>query len=94
MDADKDGEISFVEFFSAVQADPIMMNALGMSTCGLSIDSKSPGLLPSASNGQPSSPGGEGAAFRLSTPCLPGEDGEHKQSDDQSGKCCNCCALM
>ena len=94
MDANKDGEISFREFCSAVRADPIMMTALGISTSGLPDGGKSPGLLSFPSK-EVASPTREGdGAFSLSAPILPGEDGANNQSDGLSGKCCNCCVLL
>ena len=93
MDANGDGAVSFREFVSAVQADPIMLTALGMS-----LEQQSVNLLPvksgdtGASRGIGASLGGgaDDSARRVSgnleQTLLPGET--------KPNECCCCCVMM
>ena len=85
MDANKDGAVSFREFVSAVQADPIMLTALGMS-----LEQQSTNLLPDKSRGNGVSRGigaGDSASTYsdLEQTLLPGETGSREYC---------CCVVM
>ena len=98
VDANGDGAVSFREFVSAVQADPIMLTALGMS-----LEQQSVNLLPVKSRGIGCVSRGIGAALGVDASGGVGADDSVRASRDleqtllpgetKPNECC-CCVVM